>query len=358
MLDLSLLLKAVWVKKKIILKSIIYALILGLIIAFGSKVEYNSSVRLLPSSNESMKPNLGGLSSLAGLAGININATSDNFINPEIYPQITGSVPFLMEVLNEKVYFSTLDTSVSTFNYLKYLYRPSLLEYVKKYTIALPFTIKKLLTSENFSEALTNDDNYIIRLSKEDTKLIEKFKDQIISNYDSETGILSISVIMSDADAAAEIANLTFKLLQKYLIEFKSEKAMENLVFIEARYLESKSRYEELQATLAQYTDQNQNVTLARAQIEQQNIQNEYNLAFELYKSLANQLEQAKIKVKEDSPILSVLDPPKVPVEKSSPKRLLILIIFGFLGLTAGFGIIVFDEQITEFKKAIKTNAG
>jgi uncharacterized protein involved in exopolysaccharide biosynthesis len=315
-------------------------------------------VKLLPSSNEGLKSNLGGLSSLAGLAGINLNTTSENFINPEIYPQITGSVPFLMEVLDKKIYFSGRDTTVTTFNYLKYLYRPSLFEFLKKYTIALPFTLRKLLSSDKDSNELKNDNNDIIKLSKEDTKLIEKFKDQINSEYDNETGILSISVTMSDANAAAEIANLTFKLLQEYLIEFKSEKAKENLDFLEARYNESKSQYEKLQAELAQYTDQNQNVTLARAQIEQQNIQNEYNLAFEIYKSLANQLEQAKIKVKEDSPILSVLDPPKIPVEKSSPRRLLILIIFGFLGLIIGISIIIFNEQINEFKNALKNKAG
>ena len=52
MLDLPLLLKAIWFRKGVIIKSIIFFVILGLIIAFGSKVEYNSSIKLIPSTND------------------------------------------------------------------------------------------------------------------------------------------------------------------------------------------------------------------------------------------------------------------------------------------------------------------
>ncbi len=354
MLELPLLLKAIWLRKTVIIKSIIYSVILGLIVAFGSKVEYNSSIKLIPSINDGLQSNLGGLSSLAGLAGINLNNVSENSLNPEIYPQITGSIPFMIEILNKEVYFVTLDTTISTFDYFKYLYRPSLLEYATQYTIMLPFTLKKLLTPVKKSTILTKDNSNIIKLSKEDTKLIEHFKERIVTNYENETGVLNISVIMPDAYAVAEITELTYELLQEYLIEFKSEKAMINMEFIEARFLESKYRYEEIQGELATYTDQNQNVKLARVQIEGQNIQNEYNLAFEIYKGLANQLEQAKIKVKEDSPVLSVIDPAKVPVEKAYPRRLLILIIFLFLGTTFGLSRVIFDDQIKGFINSVK----
>ena len=354
MLDLSLLLKTIWIQKKVIIKSTIYALILGFIIAYGSKVEYNSSIKLIPNEKDDFRANLGGLSGLAGLAGINLNTASQDVINPEIYPEITESVPFLLEILNKEVYFSTADTLVSTFHYLKNIDRPSILEYIRKYTIALPFTIKKFLSPEKTSLESLNENNKIIVLSKEDTKLIEKFKERIITNYDSETGVLMISVIMPDANAAAEIADLSFRVLQEFLIDFKSEKAKEDLDFIQERYDESKTRYKELQSELASYTDQNQNVRLARAQIELQNIQNEYDLAYELYKSLANQLEQAKIKVKEDSPVLSVIDPPRVPVEKSSPKRLLILIVFTFLGCIGGLSLIIFDEPLKTWISSLR----
>jgi uncharacterized protein involved in exopolysaccharide biosynthesis len=354
MLDLSLLTRAVWINKKVIIKSVAYGIILGLIIAFGSKVEFNSSLKSIPSSNEGIKSNMGGLSSLAGLAGISLSPSSNNAINPEIYPQITSSIPFLIEVLNTEVYFATEDTTISSFNYFKNIYRPSFLQYVKRFTIGLPFTVKRWLAPDKDSETLSVNNHEIIKLSREDTKLIEQFKERIISSYDSETGILSIAVIMTDPYAAAEIAELTFRLLQKYLIEFKSEKAKEELAFIDARFQESKNRYEALQREMATYTDKNQNVRSARVQIEQQNIKNEYDLAYDIYKGLANQLEQAKIKVKEDSPVLSLLDPAKIPVEKSSPKRLLILIIFTFLGFMYGLSRIVFDDQINGFIRSLK----
>jgi uncharacterized protein involved in exopolysaccharide biosynthesis len=355
MLDLSLLIKALWLNKILIFKSIIFFVGFGLIIGFGSTIEYNSSLKLIPSSNEGLKANMGGLSSLAGLAGISLNTTSDNFINPEIYPQITGSTPFLIEILNKEIYFEKLDTTVSTYNYYKNLYRPSLLSYIYKYTVRLPFTIKSLFTPEKESVQLKNDNLSIIRISREDNRLIEKFRENIITKFDNETGVLSISVFMPDRNAVAEMADLTQKLLQEYLIDYKSEKANENLKFIEARYNESRIRYERIQNELANYTDQNQNVRSAIVQIEQQNIKNEYDLAFDIYKNLANQLEQARIKVKEDSHVLTVIDPPKVPIEKSSPKRLMILIIFVFLGFVFGISRIVFNNQILALKEILQS---
>ena len=353
MLDISLLIKVIWINKKTIFKSIIFSIGIGLIIAFGSNIEYNSSLKLIPSSNEGLNASMGGLSSLAGLAGINLNTTSDSFINPEIYPQITSSIPFLIDILNREIYFSNLDTSITSFDYYKNLYRPSILSYIYKYTLGLPFTLKKILRPDRKIIELKNDNLSIIRISKEDNKLIEKFRENIITKFDNETGILSISVFMPDPNAVAEMADLTNKLLQEYLIKYKSEKANETLKFIEARFNESKIRYEKIQNELAEYTDQNQNVRSAKVQIEQQNIKNEYDLAFDIYKSLANQLEQAKIKVKEDSHVLTVIDPPKVPIEKSSPKRLIILVIFVFLGFLYGISRIIFNDQIVALRKSL-----
>jgi len=349
------LIRAILVNRKLVLKSITFSVIIGLIIAFGSKKEYNSSTTLIPSSEEGIKTNLGGLSSLAGLAGINLATSSDNFINPEIYPEITGSNPFLLDILNTKIYYSSIDSTLTTYRYFKDIYNPSIFEYLRKYTIGLPFTIKSMLMpEEEIEDDSVKRNSGIIKLSKEDAKLIEDFKERISASYDDQTGILNINIVMPDANASAEIAHATFLLLQKYLIKFKSEKAQENLEFIQARYQESKKNYEEIQEKLAMFNDQNQNIRLARIQIEQQNIQNEYNLAFDLYKSLATQLEQAKIKVKEDSPVLSVIDPPKVPVEKSKPQRLIILIIFLFLGLVFGVTIIIFNQPVSEFIQSVK----
>ena len=53
---------------------------------------------------------------------------------------------------------------------------------------------------------------------------------------------------------------------------------------------------------------------------------------------LATQLEQAKINVKETTPILTIIKPVTVPYKKSKPQRMMILFAFTFLGIAAGMG--------------------
>ena len=70
-------------------------------------------------------------------------------------------------------------------------------------------------------------------------------------------------------------------------------------------------------------------------------IEAEYQLAMNVYGELAMQLEQAKIKVKETTPILTIINPITVPVKKSKPQRAMILFAFTFLGIAAGMGGVV-----------------
>ena len=51
---------------------------------------------------------------------------------------------------------------------------------------------------------------------------------------------------------------------------------------------------------------------------------------------LATQLEQAKIKVKEETPVFTVLEPVKVPVNKSRPKKLFVVLGSLFIGVIVG----------------------
>ena len=60
------------------------------------------------------------------------------------------------------------------------------------------------------------------------------------------------------------------------------------------------------------------------------------------------QLEQAKIKVKETVPILTIINPVTVPYKKSKPSRAMILIAFTFLGGVAGMGCVLGIPWVVE----------
>lgn len=340
-IDLIEVAKTIWAGRKLILKVTGVFLIIGLIIAFGSKVEYEASCKLMPENQEGMKSNLGGLGSLAGLAGINLDMGGTGALTPELYPQIAQSVPFIMKVWEEPIEFEKQDTTVSSYIFFKDIDKPSILIVLFKYTIGLPFQVKAWLTKSDEGISENKEIGKIIRLSKEDTELLENYQERVSVDVDTKTGILTLTSEMPDALAAAELAQLSIDFLTEYVINYKVSKAKESFDFVQARYDEAKIAFEKSQESLAIFNDRNRNVVTALAQTESQKLQNEYNLAFEVYKGLATQLEQAKIKLKDETPVFTILEPASVPVEKSRPKRSLIVLLSVFIGAIIGIGIIV-----------------
>ena len=84
-----------------------------------------------------------------------------------------------------------------------------------------------------------------------------------------------------------------------------------------------------------------------------QQLQAEYNLAFNVYTELAKQLETKRIKMKEDQPIFTIIEPVSVPNERSKPKRMMIIAIWTFVGLIIGIG----NVFLKDFRQQLKSNS-
>ncbi|RJE71707.1 Wzz/FepE/Etk N-terminal domain-containing protein [Reichenbachiella sp. MSK19-1] len=345
-IDLVELAKAIWVGRKFIAKVTGVFIVLGLVIAFTSPVEYEASTKLLPEATEGAAPSLGGLGGLAGLAGIDISSMSGGggVLSPQLYPEIVNSLPFILDVMNDTIYFESLDLRTTSFDYFENVAKPSMLGYLMKYTIGLPGLIKSLFTEEEILKTDVNQGFY--RLTKRQWKLVDKFKERISLSIDDETGLISIKVEMPDAYAGAQITKKIETEVTKAVIKYKTDKAKDNLAFVVETFEEAKKEFESVQVTLARATDRNMNVSSATAQIELRRIENEYNVAFEVYKGLASQVEQAKIKLKEETPVFTVLEPVRIPEEKSKPKRGVIMILFTFIGLFIGVSTVFFRELL------------
>lgn len=332
-IDLVELSKIIWSKKRFILKTAAASIVLGVLIALTSKVEYEASCKILPEINEN-GVELGGLGSIAGLAGFDLSGIGNQgTLSPELYPQIVKSEPFLNKIINTPIFFQKLDTTVSSFEYFKNRDKPTLVGIIKSYTIGLPGRIKKLVSPKQ--NALQSQDS-IPRYSKEDWTLYEDFADRLFVNVDDETGVIKMKAEIPDPIASAQVVSLIVNHLKDYLTTYSTEKSMVNLTFVQNEFSNSKRVYEEKQNNVAQFTNQNQNMANAIIQAEYQRLQNELDIAFEVYKGLATQLEQAKIQVNQKTPVFAVLEPIRIPEDKSKPRRTLIVLISMILGVFVG----------------------
>jgi uncharacterized protein involved in exopolysaccharide biosynthesis len=333
-IDLMDLFKCVWKKKLFVAKVTIGFLLLGLVIVFSAKVEYKASAKLMAESQNGMSPDLGGLGGLVGLAGINFNMNGGGSLTPELYPEIIKSSIFVEKLSNTPVYFEKIDSTLSGFDYFRDLDRSSLIGFIFEYSIGLPWKIMDAFSSPIEEVVLTDYD--LVRYSKADWKIMEAYAHRLSVFVDSKTGIITVESEMPDPVAAAMTANLLVKSLTKSIITYKVEKAEISLQFVQERFQEAKQNYEINQSKLATFTDRNQNISNAIVQTEYVRLQNQMNISFEVYKGLATQLEQAKIQVKEETPVFTVLEPVKIPVEKSKPKVVFTVIISAFIGVVFG----------------------
>ncbi len=342
-IDLVEVIRKLWRNRKLILKVTVAFMILGVLVALFSAKEYTAGSTLVPQSSD--KKIGGSLSGLAAMAGINLgDMTGGEVLSPKIYPKVLASIPFQKDIMYTRVKFEDFDEPVTVLDYYtnEEYQRFSLGKTIVKYTIGLPGVILKAIRGEQPEPEFSGSaENQIQSLSKDEKKCIDIMKDKIKLNLNEKDGYVQLSVDIPDAWSAAHLAERVQVLLQKYITEFKIEKVQSNLDFVQGRYDEAKRDFEQVQEERAIFRDANKNLISAKAQTEQEKLDTRYNLTLSIYTELAKQLEQAKIQVKETTPVFTIVDPVTVPIERSKPKRALICILFTFLGGFAGIGLVL-----------------
>ena len=355
-IDLIALAKVIWQGRKKIWISVLVFIVIGLLYAFLSPVTYRASAVVLPQTDT--KSNLGSLGSLASLAGVNLSAMMGeaNGIQPDLYPNVVNSYPFLNELIHTPLNYKGEPKSISFYEKEMADSVPGFGATVLKYTLRLPWTLKDLIIGKTDLQATKiGDQHELVALNKDEEQLFENFRDILSVDVDENSGLVTIGSEMEEPLISAQMANRAVGLLQDYVIRYKTSQVNENLKFIEGQYQEKKVEFEQAQKALFEYRDAYRNLVTERMDTRYQELQDAYNLSMSVYQGLAQQLEQAKIAVKKETPVFSVIEPVKVPIEKERPKRSMILVVSTFLGGFIGLGWIFGGLIYGKFRKEWST---
>ncbi|WP_154856953.1 GNVR domain-containing protein [Cyclobacterium xiamenense] len=338
-IDLLALAKTAWRQRRKVLIIVCGFILVGLFFAIFSPKDFTASSTFVPQTADSNKA-AGSLGGLASLAGINLGAMGGGAeIPPTLYPKIVSSVTFRKTLLDAKFNVEGLIDQVSYREYFEEIHSPGLLGSLKKYTVGLPGVILKAL-KEKPDTTIIQSEQGLIRISQDEFEHFKRLESQLSVVPNEKEGFVTLSFVLPEPLMAAQMSKYAQELLQREVIAYKISNAREQLKFTEERFQEKKKEFEEIQARLADFKDRNQNIASATVQNQLQRLEAEYNFSFNIYNELAKQLEQARLQVAKDTPIFSVIQPVTVPTEKSGPKRLLILVIFTFLGAILGLGYV------------------
>lgn len=315
--------------RKTLYKAAGIGLILGILIALGTPKQYTVSITLSPEMG-SGKSSSGLASMAASFLGGSVGTDSPDALNATLAPDIVASTPFLLELFDARVV--SQDKKIDT-TFTAYLdeQKSSWAGYILKLPGMAVDGIKSLFTDEE--EKTTTVQEGAIELNEKDALKLKGLRKQISAEVDKKTAITTLSITLQDPKVTATIADSVVSKLQQYITTYRTSKAKEDCQYLEKLYKERQQEYYDAQQRYARYVDANSNVVFQSTMAERERLQNDMNLAYQVYSQVAQQLQVARAKVQEEKPVFAVVEPAVVPLYPSNTSRKVIVIGFVFLAV-------------------------
>ena len=349
-IDLIELAQKVWAERKLVFKACGIAVIVALVVAFSIPKEYATSVTLAPETGG--KSVSGGIGALASMAGISLGASSgEDALSPELYPDIVSSTPFLINLFDVRVKSEEAEVDTTLYAYLKEYQRSPWWSAITSAPFKVLGWTMSLFRDEQPEEGDAKLDPF--HLTKEESGIAKALGSRLAVSVDKKTGVTTLTVTMQDALISASLTDTVMHSLQNYITDYRTNKARHDLAYMEKLYDEAKQDYTEAQQKYAQFADANLNISRLVYRAEQERLQNEMNLAYQMYTTVSQQLQMAKAKVQEITPVYTVVQPATVPLRAAKPNKLMILVGFVFLAGVGSVGWILFVKDfIKNWKKS------
>ena len=315
--------------KKLYYKVLPAAFILAAIYALSLPNYYNCTVKLAPELGGSAKAG-GSLAGLASSFGINLGSASNgaDAINPTLYPDLMNSVDFKTSLFPVQV---TRKEDGKAFAYYDYLMNEQKAPWWSEGMKSL-FSLFGSKDEEPVSKINP------FELTKEQTRIAKAIDKNVVCDVDKKTFVITINVTDQDPLICATLADSVKTRLQKFITDYRTSKARVDLEYNKKLYIEAKAKYEQARDRYAAYSDSHRNVTSQAGQTKEADLQNEMQMQQRIYQQVVAQLQQAEMKVQEETPAFTTLQSATVPVRKEGPKRAQMCLIFlflAFLGTTA-----------------------
>lgn len=319
------------------------AFVLAAIYTLSLPNYYNCQVKLSPELSRSRSSS--SLSALASSFGINLGGASSGMGNealfPTLYPDLMNSVDFktsLFPVLVTIEGNKKKGEKDRTMTYYDYLCKEQKAPW---WTTAKAGFFSLFVTKK--PEEKKDVDPF--RLTRKQTAVVKAINRLIDCDVDKKTMVITISVTDQNPVICATMADSVKQRLQRFITDYRTSKARVDLKYHQKLYKEAKARYDKARRLYAEFADANQDLILQSVRQRQNELENEMQLQYNIYQQVAAQLQQAEMKVQEETPAFTTLQSATVPLRKAAPKRAQKCIIFVFLAFLVVTGWVLYKED-------------
>lgn len=347
-IDIMELISKLWKNRKMVIKWCVVGAIIGLVAGFSIPKTYRASATLAPETQQRVGS---GVSSIASMMGVSLDNSTDA-IDYEMYPDVVASTPFLFELLDLQVKTADgqIDTTLQCY-ILNHQKSPWWSHVIGAPFKALSWAIS-LVKQEEEEESGDVAELDIFNLPKDERMAIAYLSKNIMVSVDKKTGKTQMSLEMQDPLVVATVLDAVVNNLKDYMSDYRTSKSRQDVANLSIICEQRKQDYYAAQKAYALYTDSNKNIVLNSSKAEGQRLQQEMNLAYQVYSQVATQLEGARIKTQQDKPVFAVLKPVSVPMKKAGPSKSMLLIVLTFLaGCCAAAWVLFGKDYWKKFKE-------
>lgn len=328
-------LRRIYAIRKTLYKAAGVGVILGILIALSIPQKYTVTVTLSP---EMSGDKTSGLASLASsFLGATPTSSSNDALNVTLAPDIVASTPFVLDLFDGRV--QTLDGKLDTTltAYLDEQKQPWW-GYIKAAPGMAIGAIKSLFSEETDTVSVLNP----FQLTEKEAGKVKGLRQAITVEVNKKTAMTTITVTLQDPKVTAIVADSVVAKLQQYIVDYRIKKAKEDCEYLEQLYHERQQEYYDAQSKYAHYFDSNRNIAFQSVRAEQERLQNDMSLAYQVYSQVAQQLQVARAKIQEEKPVFAVVEPATIPLQPSGTSRKVILlgIVFLTIFLSCGWELI------------------
>lgn len=361
-LDIVWLIKYMFARWKWIAKVVCIVTVLAIVKCLVTSKTFTCKAGIMPLTSSSS--GLGGLSSMAALAGIDASSLlggkgQNSQITPDLFSNIASSTPAMLYLMNRPMTWTDPDTVMTALELSEYKdEHPTIGGTILKYTLGLPGTILGALNpppeveaSLGNGEGTDEDDIKPIILDRDMQSCAKDFGSRINVEMDEEVNIVWVTCEAENATQSAELTTAVLEYIQKMCTDFVTQNARKNLYFAEKQFNLAMDDLADKREKWFRYKDSHRYAVEERGSIESSELYENYNLAYNLMTNLQQQVAAYRLEVANQTPAFSVVEPVVTPLKKSSPRMSYHLVGGVILGGVVAVGYLL---VVLGFKQVFK----
>ena len=345
-IDLAKILQDIRKHKKLYYKVLPIVFVLAVVYSLSLPSYYRCTVKLSPELSGTRSAN--SLLSLASSFGVNLGSATGGMgteaLFPTLYPELINSTDFKASLFQVPV---TIEGNKKkgekdrTMPYCEYLAKEQKSPWWSN-------AIKGFFSIFSSSEGDLQVDNIQnvnpFRLTKKQAQIAKAIEKNVDCKVDKKTMVITIKVTDQDPVICATMADSVKTRLQDFITDYRTSKVRSDLAYNKKIFDEAKARYEKARDIYTRYSDTHRELSSQTALTKQSDLLNEMQIQQQLFQQVIAHVQQAEMKVQQETPAFTTLQSATVPVRKAGPSRATICITFLFIAFLATTARILYKE--------------